>query len=166
MFGRPGSIAGSFGVVSDIVADDHGRLLVADKLRWVVMVFDSDHRFLTEFGAGENGRAWLSRPAGLALGNDGKIYVTQAGKKGVAVYRMSNGGEMIRSGAGPQTGGGAASGRAVGNQPGHFAAEDHSAVGETNMPPAGPTNRVSVRPTDPAGPRITGMPEAQGGNEQ
>ena len=49
-FGRPGSAPGKFGVVAGIASDSHGNLFVADKLKCVVMAFDKDFNFLTEFG--------------------------------------------------------------------------------------------------------------------
>ena len=62
-FGRPGSAPGRFGILAGIASDSRGNLLVADKLKCVVMVFDKDFNFVTEFGypwaaAGE------SHPAG------------------------------------------------------------------------------------------------------
>lgn len=51
-FGRSGSAAGRFGVIAGIAVDRQGRVIVADKLKSVVMVFDKDFTFLSEFGIG------------------------------------------------------------------------------------------------------------------
>ena len=88
-FGSAGSAPGKFGVVAGIVASDDGHYVVADKLRGLVMVFDSSFRVVTEF-AGVNRRA-LARPTALALGNSGRLYVTQAQERGVAVFVLSDG---------------------------------------------------------------------------
>ena len=87
-FGTPGSAPGKFGIVAGIVADDNGHYVVADKLRRVVMVFDSSFRLVTEFAGSDK---WaLSRPTVLALGNAGRLYVTQSQKRGVAVLGLSS----------------------------------------------------------------------------
>ena len=92
-FGHSGSTPGAFGIVAGIVADGHGNLIVADKGRGVVMVFDEKLEFLMEFGSDDGGRAGLVRPTDLALGASGKLYVTQARDRGVAVFKMSSGDE-------------------------------------------------------------------------
>lgn len=99
-FGRSGSAPGSFSVVADVVADDHGRLFVADMGRYAVLVFDKNLEFVTEFGSGAEGALELIRPAGLAIGDGGRLYVTQARDRGVAVFRIGS----PFDGAGPQPG--------------------------------------------------------------
>jgi DNA-binding beta-propeller fold protein YncE len=86
-FGSAGSAPGKFGVVAGIVASDDGHYVVADKLRGLVMVFDSSFRVVKEF-AGVN-RGALARPTALAFGNSGRLYVTQAQERGVAVFALS-----------------------------------------------------------------------------
>ncbi|MEK7799753.1 MAG: hypothetical protein AAB297_07980, partial [Acidobacteriota bacterium] len=82
--GHAGSAPGAFGVVAGIVGDEHGNLIVADKGRGVVMVFDANLELVTEWGD-------LVRPTDLTLGPAGKIYVTQARDRGVAVLKVSVG---------------------------------------------------------------------------
>jgi DNA-binding beta-propeller fold protein YncE len=95
-FGSPGSAPGDFGVVAGIVASDDGHILIADKLRGVVMAFDSNFGVVTEFGGGDG---WaLARPTALALGNGGKLYVTQSRERGVAVLGLSAGSDASGSG--------------------------------------------------------------------
>jgi len=89
VFGSAGSAPGDFGVVAGIVASDDGHYVIADKLRRVVMVFDSSFRLVTEFAG--SSRWALSRPTDLALGNGGKLYVTQSQKRGVAVLGLPAG---------------------------------------------------------------------------
>jgi hypothetical protein len=104
-FGRPGSSPGSFGNVAGVVADDHGNLIVADKGRGVVMIFDDRLEFVTEFGSGGDGRYGLTRPTDLVLGASGKLYVTQARERGVAVFKLDAAGEDKGAERGRQAGG-------------------------------------------------------------
>lgn len=86
-FGTPGSAPGKFGIVSGVAGDDAGNYIVADKLRNVVMIFDPAFQLITEIGF-EGGRMNLVRPTDLALGNTGRIYITQARNQGVSVYSV------------------------------------------------------------------------------
>jgi hypothetical protein len=88
MFGTPGSAPGKFGIVAGIVADDHGHYVIVDKLRRVVMVFDSSFSLVTEFAGSD--RWALARPTVLVLGNSGRLYVTQSQQRGVAVLGLSS----------------------------------------------------------------------------
>jgi len=86
-FGSPGSARGKFGIVAGIVGTDDGHYVVTDKLRRVVMVFDSSFRVVAEFAGSD--RRDLARPTALALGNAGKVYVTQTQNRGIAVLGLS-----------------------------------------------------------------------------
>jgi hypothetical protein len=90
-FGRPGSSDGKFGVVAGVAVDAGGRIFVVDTLRCTVIVFSREHDFLGEIG----NRGWraggLIAPRGVTIAADGKLYVTQMGRKGVGVYRYSAG---------------------------------------------------------------------------
>ena len=86
MFGRVGSNAGGFGIVSGLAVDDRGNILIADRLRNVVMVYDESFRFVREFGQSGPERKRLVRPGDLAVGAAGKVYVSQLGNGGVAVF--------------------------------------------------------------------------------
>lgn len=87
-FGRAGSAPGMFGIVSAIAQDDHGNYLVVEQLRSVVMIFNKDFQFLHEFGYRGN-KPWnLIRPNELAVGESGRIYVTQVRDRGVSVFSL------------------------------------------------------------------------------
>jgi hypothetical protein len=88
-FGKPGSAPGLFGIVSGIAKDDQGNYLVAERLRSVVMVFDKDFRFLQEFGYRGEKPGNLIRPNEVAVGNAGKLYVTQLRNRGVSVFSVT-----------------------------------------------------------------------------
>ncbi len=88
-FGKPGSIAGKFGIVSAIVEDNRGNILVADKLKCLVNVYDKNYRFLLEFGYRGDKPENMIVPQGLAVDSNDRVYVVQAGYRGVSVFRMN-----------------------------------------------------------------------------
>ena len=88
-FGKRGSAPGRFGIPAGIVADAAGHYLVADTLRCVVIAFDKDFGFLTEFGFRGPGPGNLIGPRELAMDNGSRIYVTQLRRRGVSVFQIS-----------------------------------------------------------------------------
>ena len=89
-FGRPGSAPGRFGVLAGIVSDSRGNLLVADKLRCVVMAFDKDFNFLTEFGYRGARPENLVVPDDIAIDQKDRIYVSQGRRRGVSVFAITS----------------------------------------------------------------------------
>jgi hypothetical protein len=87
-FGKRGSAPGRFGIPAGIVEDPSGHYLVADTLRCVVMAFDKDFKFLTEFGFRGFGPGNLIGPRELAVDNGSKIYVSQLRRRGVSVFQI------------------------------------------------------------------------------
>lgn len=85
-FGKAGSSAGQFGVVSGIAIDEQGYVYLSDKLRCVVMLFDKDFNFIEEFGYRGHGPSNLIVPSEVAVAN-GNIFVSQAAFRGVSVFR-------------------------------------------------------------------------------
>ncbi len=88
-FGKSGSAPGMFGIVSGIARDDRGNYLVVERLRSVVMIFDKEYRFLKEFGYRGDKPGNMTRPNEVAVGNDGKLYVTQLRNQGVSVFSVT-----------------------------------------------------------------------------
>lgn len=88
-FGRPGSSPGRFAVVAGIAADRQGRVLVVDKLKCVIMVFDREFRFLTEFGYRGNRNDNLIAPDEIALDARDRAYVTQGRRRGISVFALA-----------------------------------------------------------------------------
>jgi hypothetical protein len=88
-FGKAGSAPGLFGVVSGIAKDDRGNYLVVERLRSVVMVFSKEFQFLKEFGYRGDKPGNLIRPDEVAVGNAGKIFVTQVRNRGVSVFNVT-----------------------------------------------------------------------------
>jgi hypothetical protein len=91
-FGMAGSTPGRFGVVAGITSDASGKfILVADTLRCVVMIFDRDFRFQTEFGFRGLRPENLVGPMGLAVDSKNRLYVAQLRNRGVSVYQLTQG---------------------------------------------------------------------------
>lgn len=88
-FGLAGGAKGKFGVIAGIATDNHGNIYVSDKLRCVVMVFDGDFNFLTEFGYRGDRANNLVVPDDLVIDGRGYVYVSQAAKRGVSVFRTT-----------------------------------------------------------------------------
>lgn len=88
-FGTPGSAAGKFGVIAGIAIDSHGNILVADKLKCVVMAFDKDFKFLGEFGYRGAGRENLIFPDDLTIDSKDRLYVSQARRRGISVFALN-----------------------------------------------------------------------------
>jgi sugar lactone lactonase YvrE len=87
-WGRPGSGRGKFGIVAGIASAPTGHILVTDRLRSVVLIFDDDLAFQAEFGYRGTHRSNLISPDDVAIDADGNIYVSQAANRGVSVFRM------------------------------------------------------------------------------
>ena len=91
-FGKRGSGPGKFGVPSGIAADRAGNLLITDKLRGVVIIFDKDLKFVKEFGYRG------LRPGNLIVPNEitvdtvtNRVYVSQMRRRGVNIYQLTYG---------------------------------------------------------------------------
>lgn len=89
-FGRPGSAPGRFGIVAGIATDSRGNILVTDRLKCVVMAFDKDFAFLTEFGYRGNGAENLIVPDDIAIDKRDRIYVTQGRRRGISVFALTS----------------------------------------------------------------------------
>jgi hypothetical protein len=87
-FGKSGSAMGKFGVAAGIATDDMGYIYVSDRLRSVVLVFDRDLRFQTEFGYRGDQPSNLIVPDDLAVDSRGNVYVGQAANRGVSVFEV------------------------------------------------------------------------------
>ena len=88
-FGTSGGARGKFGVIAGIETDGQGNIYVADHLRCVVLVFDKDFNFQTEFGYRGPGVHNLLVPDDIAVDErHGKLYVSQAANLGVSVFSL------------------------------------------------------------------------------
>jgi hypothetical protein len=89
VWGKAGSSPGNFGVAGAIVEDDAGNVFVADRARSVVLVFTPNLLYLKEFGSRGPREGRIVGPGRLALGNGGRLYVTQLAMRGVAVFSVT-----------------------------------------------------------------------------
>lgn len=88
-FGKAGGARGKFGVIAGITTDRQGNIYITDRLRSVVLIFDSSFTFLTEFGLRGFRPESLIVPDDVAINNEkGLVYVAQAANRGVSVFRI------------------------------------------------------------------------------
>lgn len=87
LFGTRGSRPGKFNIIGGIDADESGNLFVTDRLRSVVSVWDRGLHHLGDFGYRGDDPSNLLTPYEIAAGN-GRVFVAQAGKRGVKVFRI------------------------------------------------------------------------------
>jgi hypothetical protein len=91
-FGKRGSGPGKFGVPSGIAADRDGNLLVTDKLRSVVIIFDKEQRFIKEFGYRGLRPGNLIVPNEITVDNKtNRVYVSQMRRRGVSIFQITYG---------------------------------------------------------------------------
>lgn len=88
-FGRSGSAPGRFGVIAGVATDSRGNLLVTDKLKCVVMVFDRDFKFVTEFGYRGARPENLIVPDDIAVDGQDRLYVSQGRRRGISVFALA-----------------------------------------------------------------------------
>ena len=88
-FGRPGSTPGRFNIVAGIATDSRGNVLVVDKLKCSVMVYDKNFNFLNQFSSRGWKPGFLIAPEDIAIDKQDRVYVTQAGNKGISVFKMT-----------------------------------------------------------------------------
>lgn len=89
VFGASGSAPGKFGVVAGIATDSQGNIYVSDRLRSVVLIFDRNLNFRTEFGYRGTSPGSLIVPDDVVVDDKNDfIYVAQAAMRGVNVYRI------------------------------------------------------------------------------
>lgn len=89
LFGTAGGAPGKFGVISGIVTDRNGYIYVSDRLRSVVLIFNSSFNFQSEIGLRGFRPGSLVVPNDMVINNEkGLIYVAQAANRGVSVFRI------------------------------------------------------------------------------
>jgi hypothetical protein len=88
-FGKAGSGAGKFGIVAGVAVDSHGNVLVVDKLKSVVMVFDRSFNFLREIGYRGARPENLVAPDDIAIDSKDRIYISQGRRRGVSVFALT-----------------------------------------------------------------------------
>lgn len=87
-FGRKGSAPGRFNIVAGVASDEKGYVYVADRLRAVVMIFDKDFKFQSEFGYRGYRPGNLVAPDQIEVDGKGRLYVAQMARRGVSVFKV------------------------------------------------------------------------------
>lgn len=88
--------SGTFNEPWGIAMDDNNNILVADTWNHRIQKFDTEGKFLLEWGSAGLAIDGLDRlwgPRGVAVARDGKVYVTDAGNKRIVVF--SSDGEAL-----------------------------------------------------------------------
>jgi hypothetical protein len=88
-FGKPGSAPGRFNIIAGIVSDSKGNILIVDKLKCAVMVYDKDFRFLNQFSSRGFKKGDLITPDDITIDSNDRIYVTQARNRGISVFKLN-----------------------------------------------------------------------------
>jgi DNA-binding beta-propeller fold protein YncE len=88
-FGSPGSAPGKFSLIGGITADDKGYIYVADRGKNVIIVFDRQFQFQSEFGYRGSRPENLVGPENLGFySGKGMLYVSQLRNRGISVFRI------------------------------------------------------------------------------
>jgi hypothetical protein len=87
-FGKASSAPGGFNITGGIARDSKGNLLVVDKLKGSVLIFDRTFAFVTQFSRRGYKRGELIYPDDLAIDGRDRLYVTQMGRRGVSVFTL------------------------------------------------------------------------------
>ena len=88
-FGTAGNLPGRFNIVSGIAVDGRGDIYVTDLLRSAVSVFDKEFKFQAQFGQRGIGPGDLIAPNELVVDKAGRLFVSQARKRGISVFRVA-----------------------------------------------------------------------------
>ena len=88
-FGKSGSTPGRFNIVAGIASDNKGNIFVVDKLKCAVMVYDKNFNFLNQFSSRGWKPGFLIAPEDVVVDNQDRVYVTQAGNKGISVFKLT-----------------------------------------------------------------------------
>jgi len=88
-FGKPSSAPGGFNIVGGLARDGKGNVVVIDRLKASVLVFDKTLKFVTQFASYGRKPNQLVFPSDVAVGDGDRIYVTQAGKRGISVFKLT-----------------------------------------------------------------------------
>ncbi|XP_070554146.1 tripartite motif-containing protein 3-like [Ptychodera flava] len=85
---------GGYAGYHDVAVDQRGRVIVSDFLNHSVLVFDGEGHRLNKFGHPGSGDGQLDNPTGVAVAEDGSVYVCDAGNRRVVKFDPS--GNFVR----------------------------------------------------------------------
>lgn len=76
----------NFSLPRAVAVDAKGRIAVTDGLRHDIKYFDREGRFIGHFGGAGRNPGSVAFPTGIAIGNDGRVYVAERGNARVQVF--------------------------------------------------------------------------------
>lgn len=85
----------TFGIVAGVAFDAQDNLYVLDRQSARIMVYDRTGRFIRQIGSQGEGPGELMVPTQLAVGGDGTVIVSDAGRPGYSLFRPD--GTFIRN---------------------------------------------------------------------
>jgi DNA-binding beta-propeller fold protein YncE len=88
-FGKPGGAPGAFNIVAGVVSDAKGNILVVDRLKGSVLIFDREFNFIGQFSSVGYKPGFLIVPNDIVIDSQDRVYITQAARRGVSVFRLS-----------------------------------------------------------------------------
>lgn len=87
-FGRPGAKRGELTFPVGIALAPEGRILVLDRMRHTVLLYDSDHKFLDEFLHVGYDPGDLYHPVAIEASPAGIVWVTQGLEGRIQIFRL------------------------------------------------------------------------------
>jgi hypothetical protein len=87
-FGKAGGAPGAFNVIAGVTTDSRGNILVVDRLKSAVLAFDKGFNFVGQFGSRGYKPGQFIVPNDIVFDAQDRVYITQAGKRGVSVFRL------------------------------------------------------------------------------
>lgn len=91
---------GSFNTPTHIAVTRNGELLVNDAINMRLQLFDPDHKFVRQIGAPVAGPGGMVRPKGIAVNQDGLVYVADSGLEFVQIFDTATGDALLTIGKG------------------------------------------------------------------
>ncbi|MDQ3718626.1 MAG: 6-bladed beta-propeller, partial [Thermoproteota archaeon] len=67
--------------------DSSDNIFIADRANDRIQVFDNNGNFITKWGSIGSGDGQFNSPVGVAVGADGRVYVTDVGNARIQVFR-------------------------------------------------------------------------------
>jgi hypothetical protein len=89
IFGKPGGGPGKFNITGGIARDRKGNILVVDRLKGGVLVFNRQLNYVTQFSTRGYRAGELIFPDDLAVDDRNNVFITQAGRRGISVFRLA-----------------------------------------------------------------------------
>jgi hypothetical protein len=93
-FGRAGGGPGRFNIAGGIARDSRDNILIVDKLKGGVLIFDRQLSFVSQLSGYGIKRGQLVFPDDLVIDTGDRVYVTQTGRRGVSVFKLAHAADL------------------------------------------------------------------------